>query len=227
LNDSTCNLNEKLEKSLNNTLSDDNRKFIYDTHKKYIEEELKKNMHYFVNMNKKCEENFVIRYVSNYRSIPYNKVDCGTLYAGTNYNSGDINFMTNIPFGYWYKINKYLDLRFEHNNFEKDILFYGILNLPIEYFNSIYSQYERYYDDNGWDLIIEEIEKEVEEERIDNEKLKKIEEERRIYYENHPIPKWEEYDEVYLDPKLYGTSGYEDGDCYNPDNYLSDSSDSD
>ena len=218
-NNEHLHINNYEQENLDDKLIND----IYVKNKEYIDDYINKNMDYYVNMGYSNSDN-VIRYVSNYNSIPFNCDTSGVLYSGTKYNEGNINSFTKIPYGYWYKINKYKDRRFENTEFEKDILFYGNLNLPFEYFDSVYSQSQRYFDENNWDKIIDNYEKQIEESKKLIESKNKIKEEMDNYDDYNS-----DYDDVYLDPKLYGTTGLDDEDCYYDlyNSNLYDASDSD
>ena len=202
------------------TISDDLVNLIYEKNKEYIDNYVNKNMNYYINMGDSNTDE-VIRYVSNYKSIPFNCYKSGVLYAGTKYNEGYVNSFTEIPYGYWYKIDKHYDMRFENSEFEKDILFYGILNLPFEYFDSVYSQSQRYFDEDHWEKIIDDYEKKIEEGK------KLIESENKIRDELEEFDDYNsDYDDIYLNPELYGTNGVDDEDCYY-DIYSNNLSDSD
>ena len=206
---------ENKEEEINSTMCDD----IYLNNKEFIDKYLENHINLYINMkNGESKKNNVTRFVSNSYSIPSNCIDSGLLYAGTDFHSGYINIMTNLPYGHWYEIDKRLDERFENSQFEKDFLFYGNKNLPTFYFDSIYSQADRYYDDISWDILINEYE----ENEKNNKKI--INENRKLLEElKNTDPYDETYGEVYMDPKLY-PSYYSD---YDDDFLDSDSDDSD
>jgi len=201
VNNSYFNLedNKELEKEIKDS--------IYKMNKEYIDDYLEKKINNPIDMNKnKLNNKNVLRFVSNSYSIPNNCIDSGLLYAGTDFHSGYINIMTNLPYGLWYKIDKRLDEKFDYTIFEKDLLLYGNNNLPTYYFDSIYNQADRYYDDSSWDILINKYEEEKEKDKQLIKENKKLLEELKNYDAYDKT-----YDEVYMDPKLY-PSYYSDYD---------------